>query len=60
MNTVYFNEFDCDHYNIQIFFFILICIQFFGKKVINNFHGGYCMHFISAEFDQIDDLQHFT
>ena len=28
--------------------------------VINNYHAGYFMHFIPAQFDQKNYLQHFT
>ena len=62
MNTAYFNEFNCHQYDIRTFFIlILICFSFsFFAKKINTYHAGYCMHFIPAEFDQINNLQHFT
>ena len=42
---------------------VVCCIVFvfcFAKNVSNKYHAEYCMHFIPAEFDQINNLQHFT
>ena len=51
---------------IEYFYFcihtivVVVFVFCFAKNVSNKYHAEYCMHFIPAKFDQINNLQHFT